>query len=87
MSTDDVNEFLLSGGMPVLKYETAGTTHTGKIISAEVQQQREIDSGKPKFWEDGSHSCRSRSTCRPTSATPKSRTTTGSALTTSAATS
>jgi hypothetical protein len=53
MSTTDVNEFLLSGGVPALKYETAGTTHTGKIISAEVQQQREIDSGKPKYWDDG----------------------------------
>lgn len=50
---DDANEFLLSGGVPALKYEVAGTTHTGTIISAEVQQQREIDSGKPKFWEDG----------------------------------
>ena len=53
MSTDDVNDFLLSGGEPSLKYETPGTSHTGKIVSAEVQQQREIDTGKPKFWDDG----------------------------------
>jgi hypothetical protein len=51
--TTDVNEFLLSGGVPALKYETPGTTHTGKIISAEVQQQREIDTGKVKYWDDG----------------------------------
>ena len=53
MSTNDVNEFLLSGREPSLKYETPGTSHTGKIISAELQQQREIDTGKPKTWEDG----------------------------------
>jgi hypothetical protein len=53
MPTDDVNEFLLSGGEPPLKYETPGTSHTGKIISAEKQQQREIDTGKLKTWDDG----------------------------------
>ena len=54
MSTlDEANDFLFSGGVPSLKYEKIGATHTGRIISAEVQQQREIDTGKPKFWDDG----------------------------------
>ena len=53
MSIDPVNDFLLSGGEPSLKYDTPGASHTGKIISAEKQQQREIDTGKLKTWDDG----------------------------------
>ena len=53
MSVDEVNEFLLSGGVPAAKFETIGTAHSGRILFMEVQQQREIDTGKPKFWEDG----------------------------------
>jgi hypothetical protein len=51
---DDANEFLLAGGVTSAKFETAGTTVSGTICrDPEVQQQREIDSGKPKFWDDG----------------------------------
>lgn len=47
-------EFLMAGGVTSAKFETPGTTVHGKIARPpEVQQQREIDSGKPKFWEDG----------------------------------
>jgi hypothetical protein len=49
----DVNEFLLSGGVPAAKFETPGTSCTGKITFLKVEQQREIDSGKPKYWDDG----------------------------------
>ena len=50
---DDANELLLSGGVRPAKFETPGTTVSGKVTHAERQQQREIDSGKPKYWEDG----------------------------------
>jgi len=51
---DDANEFLLAGGVTSAKFETIGTTVSGTICrKPEVQQQREIDSGKPKFWDDG----------------------------------
>ena len=51
---DEANEFLLAGGVASAKFETAGTTVSGTICHPpEVQQQREIDTGKPKFWEDG----------------------------------
>jgi hypothetical protein len=50
---DDANEFLLAGGVRPAKFETAGTVVSGKVTHAERQQQREIDSGKPKYWEDG----------------------------------
>jgi hypothetical protein len=50
---DQANEFLNSGGVPPAKFETAGTTVTGKVLHAEKQQQREIATGKPKYWDDG----------------------------------
>ena len=53
-SIDEANEFLLSGGVPPAKFETIGINVAGKVIHAEVQQQREIVTGRPKFWEDGS---------------------------------
>jgi hypothetical protein len=53
-SIDEANDFLLSGGVAAAKFETVGATVTGRILHAEVQQQREIDTGKPKFWDDGS---------------------------------
>jgi hypothetical protein len=51
---EDANEFLLAGGVSSAKFETIGTTVSGTICrKPEVQQQREIDTGKPKFWDDG----------------------------------
>ena len=52
-SFTDVNDLLESGGVTPAKFETIGASATGKIVHAEVQQQREIDTGKPKFWDDG----------------------------------
>jgi len=51
--TDDVNDFLLSGGVTAAKFERPGTSVSGKITLLRVEQQREIDSGKPKYWDDG----------------------------------
>lgn len=55
MPTDDVNDFLLSGGVTSAKFETPGTTVSGTICRPpEKQQQRDFETGKPKVWEDGS---------------------------------
>ena len=55
MSTDDVNDFLLSGGVTPARFETPGASVNGTICRPpEKQQQREIDTGKPKLWDDGS---------------------------------
>jgi hypothetical protein len=52
--TTDANDFLLAGGITSAKFETPGTTVSGIITRPpEVQRQRELDTGKPKFWEDG----------------------------------
>jgi hypothetical protein len=51
---DDANEFLLAGGVTSAKFEAIGAMVSGTICrKPEVQQQREIDTGKPKFWDDG----------------------------------
>lgn len=56
MTTDlgNVNDFLMGGGVPSAKFETPGTTVAWQIVRPpEVQQQRDIETGKPKFWDDG----------------------------------
>jgi hypothetical protein len=48
------NEFLMSGGATSAKFEALGVTVTGTIArEPEVQQQRDITTGEPKFWNDG----------------------------------
>ena len=50
----DVSSFLAPSGIPAAKFPAIGTTVTGKIVApAEVQQQSEIGSGKPLFFDDG----------------------------------
>ena len=42
------------GGAPTAKFPTIGTSVGGRITEKPfVQQQRDIDSGEPKFWNDG----------------------------------
>ena len=48
-SVDDA----LAAGVPAAKFETVGTIIKGTIVSAEMAQQRDLATGKPKFWEDG----------------------------------
>lgn len=48
-SVDDA----LSAGVPGAKFEAVGTVVKGVIVSAEMAQQRDLATGKPKFWEDG----------------------------------
>lgn len=47
-----VEDFLSTGGAPVAKFPTPGTTVKGTVESAVVSQQTDID-GTPKTWDDG----------------------------------
>jgi hypothetical protein len=51
-STNDALEYLM-GGAPTLSFKELGTVHKGKIRSYEKTQQRDMDSGSPKVWENG----------------------------------
>lgn len=53
MSSTDVNDFLLSGGVPSAKFPAVGTTVKGTVVSSVVTQQTDFTSNKPKFYDDG----------------------------------
>jgi hypothetical protein len=55
MSTmyDDVNDFLLSGGVPSCTWPAVGTVHSGTVTDFRIEQARDFETGKPKFWDDG----------------------------------
>lgn len=54
MSTStDVNDFLLQNGIPAAKFPTIGTVVKGTVLKADVEQQRDFDSGEPKTYDDG----------------------------------
>lgn len=54
MSTQTPESFLLGGGAKSAKFPSIGTV-VGGVITDEptVQQQKDITSGAPKFWDDG----------------------------------
>lgn len=43
----------LSAGVPPAKFEEIGTVVRGTIVTAEMAQQRDMATGKLKFWDDG----------------------------------
>lgn len=48
------NDFLLGGGIASATFKTVGTSHSGTICEQPtVQQQRDLATGKAKFWDDG----------------------------------
>ena len=50
----DVSSFLAPSGVPAAKFPTVGTVVTGQIVEPPtVQQQTEIGTGKPLFFDDG----------------------------------
>jgi hypothetical protein len=56
MSTPiNANDFLMGGaGAPSAKFPTVGTSHGGRITEQPtVEQQRDFQTGNPKFWDDG----------------------------------
>lgn len=51
----DENSFLMGGGVPGFKFSEIGATVKGKVVSTELQQQRDYDDqSKLLFWDDGS---------------------------------
>lgn len=50
--TSDAHDFLM-GGAPTATFPTIGTVHKGRIRSYEKTQQRDMDSGLPKTWDNG----------------------------------
>lgn len=51
--TNDVNEFLMSGGVTSAKFEQIGDTLKGVIEAAEVRAQTDIKTGEVKTYRDG----------------------------------
>lgn len=50
---DDVNDFLMGGGIPSARFPVIGTKYAGVIDrKPEKQQQREYNTGKPLFWDN-----------------------------------
>jgi hypothetical protein len=52
MSTNTLDA-LLAGGGKTAKFEKIGTSYSGTVISADIRQATNFDTGKPEFWEDG----------------------------------
>jgi hypothetical protein len=53
MSTTDVNDFLLGGGVPSAKFPEVGTVVKGTVVKAETSQQTDFTTGEPKTYSDG----------------------------------
>lgn len=48
----DANAFL-AGGAPGMKFPAEGHTDGGTIMSWEMAQKTDLETGEPKFWQDG----------------------------------
>lgn len=55
MSTNiDANDWLMSSGVRSAKFDKIGAAVVGFIMRPpEIQAQRDINTGEPKFWKDG----------------------------------
>lgn len=54
MPTSADNFLMGGGGAPSAKFPAIGTSYSGRITEKpDVQQQRDFNSGEPKFWKDG----------------------------------
>lgn len=56
MSTDmqSANDFLMQEGGKAFQFEPLGAVCQGEVISAEVKQQTDVDTGERLTWNDGS---------------------------------
>lgn len=52
MSSSDPNAFLMNAGTKSFKFDQHGATVKGPIVSLDMQQQRDIKSGQPKYWDE-----------------------------------
>lgn len=48
----DPTAFLMSSGSKSFKFDQHGATVKGTILSLDMQQQRDIKTGQPKYWDD-----------------------------------
>lgn len=48
----DPNTFLLATGVPSFKFTDIGATAKGTIVSLDMQQQNDFESGAPLWWDD-----------------------------------
>ena len=53
MNLEDVNAMLTAGGAPACKFPEIGTAYKGQIVSAEKRQSTDLDTGKPRTWDNG----------------------------------
>lgn len=51
--TNEANDFLMSAGVPAAKFPTVGTTVKGVILSAEVRDQTDMQTGAVLTFPDG----------------------------------
>ena len=51
--SNPIDDFFAGSGAVSAKFDYPGDTVTGKIVSADVRQQTDMDSGEPLFWPDG----------------------------------
>lgn len=52
--TKDANELLMQQGGKAFPFEKLNDVVIGEVISAEVRQQTDVDTGEKLFWTDGS---------------------------------
>jgi len=50
---DDANDFLFGGGAKAFPFEQLGDKVTGEIKVMKKQQQTDMQSGEPSFWNNG----------------------------------
>lgn len=48
----DPNDFLMASGTRSFKFDAINATAKGTIVSLDMQQQRDIKTGQPKWWDD-----------------------------------
>ena len=53
-SSDDVNDFLESGGIPSAPFENIGDNWRGMVVRAVKVQSRDFETGEAQTWDDGS---------------------------------
>lgn len=51
MTQTDPNSFLMSTGTKSFKFDEVGKTVKGSVLSLDVQQQRDLKTQEPKFWD------------------------------------
>ena len=48
----DPNQFLLATGVPSFKFTNIGAIAKGEIVSLDMQQQNDFESGAPLWWDE-----------------------------------